>query len=258
MIKTITSRDNKYLRYVRKLGQRKYRDREGKYLIEGENLILEALSGAADIEKIIIRSGTAFEGSQAVLEHADISVSVPGELFYELTDTETSQGILAVVRKPAEPDFVPAGNVIVLDRLQDPGNIGTIIRTAASAGFTSAVSVKGTGDIFSPKTVRAAAGAIFRLPVITAGSDREMMAMMKDAGKCTVVTSVRDGIPHYKADLTGEVAVIIGNEGSGCSEYIMESADLKVNIPMKNDMESLNAAVAAGILMYETIRGQQS
>ena len=90
MIKTITSRDNKYLRYVRKLGQRKYRDREGKYLIEGENLILEALSGAADIEKIIIRSGTAFEGSQAVLEHADISVSVPGELFDELTDTETS------------------------------------------------------------------------------------------------------------------------------------------------------------------------
>ena len=255
MIKTVTSRDNRYLRFVRKLGQRRYRDREGRYLIEGENLVMEALSGAADIERIIVRSGTAFEGSQAVLEHADISVSVPDVVFDELADTETSQGILAVVKKPDQPDSLPAGNVIVLDRLQDPGNIGTIVRTAASAGFTSVIAVKGTGDIYSPKTVRAAAGAIFRLPVITADSDSEMLSMLKDAGKRSVVTSVRDGTPHYLANLSGDVAIIIGNEGSGCSDFVLEAADLKVNIPMKNGMESLNAAVAAGILIYETIRG---
>ena len=278
-MKLITSGDNQIYKAAAQLKQKKYRDEQKKYLIEGPNLIREALQNGGEIETII-RSGD-FRGEDFVIdspgrEESNILMAVmsPG-LFRKLSDTETPQGILAVVKKRiyTEEEFFSAGretaynektsavhnqsapsNIIVLDRLQDPGNIGTILRTADAAGYMGAILLRGTADIYSPKIVRAAAGSLFRLPVLMAGTSGEVIRLLKRHHKNIICTAPGCGRFYYDADLKEDAAVIIGNEGSGVREEFLEQADLSVKIPMEGTIESLNAAVSAGILMYESVR----
>ena len=144
------------------------------------------------------------------------------------------------------------GNILVLDRLQDPGNIGTIIRTAEAAGFKGIVLVKGTCDVYSTKVVRAAAGSVLRMPFINADSADEAAGICRSCGKKLIGTSVRDARPFFEVDMSEGTALIIGNEGNGMSEGFHSLTDENVMIPMDGDIESLNAAVAAGIIMYNT------
>lgn len=254
-MREITSKDNKIVKLCEQLAARKYRDRLGLYLIEGENLLEEAVREGAAVETVLMRKG--YGGLPPGLEEKTFAVEEG--LFRKLARTDTSQGILAIVKKPevsqsALTEKGAAGNFVVLDRLQDPGNIGTIIRTADAAGYGLVAVMKGTADVYAPKVVRAAAGSLFRVPVVFINDYDELVSFVKAAGGKLTATCFDTDRYYYEEDLTENVALIIGNEGNGISTELMERADMKIKIPMAGAIESLNAAVAASILMYETVR----
>ena len=255
-MREISSKDNKIFRLCEQLSHKKYRDKLGLYLIEGENLLEEAVKNGAGIKTVLMCRD--YRGSLFGTE--DKSFCLSDKLFEQLSQTETTQGIMAIVEKPElSPDLFlnrGGGNFIVLDRLQDPGNIGTILRTADAAGYELAIVMKGTADVFSPKAVRAATGSLFRMPVVFMDSVDELMEFTRAAGKKLVATCFDTDRYYYDENLKGNIALIIGNEGSGISRELIECSDLKIKIPMHGNIESLNASVAAGILMYEAVRPQ--
>ena len=261
-MKVITSKDNRIYKHCRALGAKKYRDETGLYLVEGEKLVREACE--MDMTEMIIAEPDCAEKIKSL--DAD-AVFVEKKLFKGLVHTETSQGVIAVVRKNIfdQEAFIDAvgvreggrKNIVVLDRLQDPGNIGTIIRTADAAGYGGVISVKGTGDIYSPKIVRATAGSVMRLPIYFAESATEAVDMLRKHGKKIVGTTLDADLYYYDADLSESIALVIGNEGSGMSEEFKISTDINVKIPMSGSIDSLNAAVAAGILMYQWKRKER-
>lgn len=257
----ITSKNNQVYKLFQKLQTKKYRDREGLYLIEGENLVAEALSEGAAIEKAIVRKD-CLSRLEAMIDKIKGDVFVAGEgLFKAVARTETSQGIVAAVRKAEVfPDDIASkggsGNFVILDRLQDPGNIGTIIRTADAAGYDGIIAMKGTADVFSPKTVRAAAGSLFRIPVVFMETEEELVRFIRAAGKKLTAASPVGSRYYYEEDLSRDIALIVGNEGNGVSQGLMEKAELKIGIPMNGTIESLNASVAAAIIMYEAVRAK--
>lgn len=266
-MKKITSSDNDIYKAFARLYRRKYRDREGLYIIEGINLIEEAVKNGAELKSVFIREDfDADAHGVRAFEAGGIPVySMPRALFDKTSDTQTPQGIAAVSAKPecgVESFFAETDNIIVLDRLQDPGNIGTVIRTADAAGFAGAVIVKGTADLFSPKTVRAAAGSLYRVRLLYADSAADAARLIRDYGRRLICTSPYADRLYYDVDMSQRTAIVIGNEANGvCSEF-SESADVSVRLPMEGSIESLNAAVAASVMMYEAVRqrrcGQQA
>ena len=258
-MREITSKDNKIFRHALSLKTKKYRDRNGEYLIEGPNLLKEALKEEIDVEAVFVRPEMTDEEAGIIEEGPELdrkTFILSNRLFDELKDTETSQGIVTVVRKRQDPypKGKPGGNYVVLDRLQDPGNIGTILRTADAAGYEMAVFMKGTADPYSPKVVRSATGSLFRLPMVFVKDAEELAELVHSAGKRLIATAMDAEKAYYDCDLEKDAAIIIGNEGNGISPELMMRADEKIMIPMAGNTESLNAAVAAGILMYERIR----
>ena len=257
-MREIRSKDNKIWKRCEQLTMRKYRDRSGLYLIEGENLLDEAIRNHVRIETVLVR-----EDCQKALppEAADKAFLLAARLFDKLAQTVTSQGILAVVAKAEvrKEDFIglPGSNFIVLDRLQDPGNIGTILRTADAAGYRLAILMKGTADVYAPKVVRAATGSLFRMPVVSMASTEELVEFTRAAGNKLTATCLDAQRCYYDEDLTHDIALVIGNEGSGVAPALIESSELRIKIPMQGNIESLNAAVAAGVLMYEAMRGKR-
>lgn len=257
-MREIRSKDNKIWKRCEQLTMRKYRDRSGLYLIEGENLLDEAIRNHVRIETVLVR-----EDCQKALppEAADKAFLLDARLFDKLAQTVTSQGILAVVAKAEvrKEDFIglPRSNFIVLDRLQDPGNIGTILRTADAAGYRLAILMKGTADVYAPKVVRAATGSLFRMPVVSMASTEELVEFTRAAGKKLTATCLDAQRCYYDEDLTHDIALVVGNEGSGVAPALIESSELRIKIPMQGNIESLNAAVAAGVLMYEAMRGKR-
>ena len=262
MIKHITSGENSMLKKVSRLLQKKHRDAEAEFVAEGINSVKEAIINGADITFAVVREGfskAGTENAQLLLELEEkvgTIVEVPDKLFDKLASSETPQGILVTIAKKiySKDEFFTEGNFVVLDRLQDPGNIGTIIRTADAAGYKGAIIIKGTADIYSPKVVRAAAGSLFRLPVLFSDSPENATALLRTAGKRIVCTTPHTRNFYYDVDLTQDVAVVIGNEAGGACGFFIENADIAVKIPMQGTIESLNAAIAAGIIMYESVR----
>ncbi|MGI6730754.1 MAG: TrmH family RNA methyltransferase [Anaerovoracaceae bacterium] len=258
-MKTITSVDNQLYKSLFRLKQKKHRDRERKYLIEGPNLITEAIESGEQLDFILCSSHYSFQ------EEAVPIIYLDEKLFLKLSDTESPQGVMAVARKKiySEEEFfsqdkVQKSNIVVLDRLQDPGNIGTILRTAEAAGYKGAMIIKGTADIYAPKIVRAATGTLFRLPTFFVETAEEAIDLLKRYHKKTVCTVLSDSQKYYEVDLKEDTALIIGNEGNGASKEFIINSDIRVKIPMGGSVESLNAAVAAGILMYESFRQRQN
>lgn len=261
-MKQITSSDNRICKVIRQLDSRKHRERLGLYLIEGENLIEEAFKNNADIEFIAVNEERLSYYENLFDGRLTEAYLMPAGLFNRLAQTENSQGIMAAVRIPQLTkkqftDRIAGGNVIVLDRLQDPGNIGTILRTCDAAGCRGAVMIKGTADIYSPKVVRAAAGSVFRIPAYYTAGAREGVKLLKDAGLQLIGTGFDTEDMYYDVDMRRNTAVVIGNEGNGISEEMAALCDRTVKIPMRGNIESLNAAVAAGILIYESIRQER-
>jgi len=254
-MKEINSNTNKNYKLCIQLASKKYRDKYGLYLIEGDNQVAEAIDTGVEIKSVFFREDyKAHPG----FRHPD-SYVLNKKLFDAAAQTENAQGVFAVVKKPeySAQDFFKIcgqGNIIVLDRLQDPGNVGTIIRTAEAAGYKGAILLKGTADIFSPKVVRAAAGSLFRLPVLMQDTPGEAIAVMKAAMKKITCASPESKICYYDIELIENIALIIGNEGNGICDELIVCADIKIRIPMEPLADSLNASVAAGILMFENKR----
>ena len=262
-MKLITSGDNQLYKAVARLKQKKYRDQKGKYIIEGPNLLSEALRNQEKIDFVIKSSACNSADWKQILQNSGEKLDIlelSAELFRNLTDTEMPQGIIAVVSKRVytEHDFFetdrPGSNLIILDRLQDPGNIGTILRTADAAGYMGAVLIKGTGDIYAPKVVRAAAGSLFRIPVLFTDSAQETLSILRRHKRTILCTTPNCDRYYYDVPMNGNIALIIGNEGNGASQELLCNSDINVKIPMNGNVESLNAAVSAGILMYESVR----
>ncbi|MBR5516359.1 MAG: RNA methyltransferase [Firmicutes bacterium] len=257
-MREITSKNNQIFKNFQKLEAKKYRDRFGLYLIEGENLIDEAYKNGAEFTEILIRMGDESRFMKPWMDKEDVYLVSPS-LFGELAQTETSQGIIASVKKPnlSLDEFIKeksSGNFVVLDRLQDPGNIGTIIRTADAAGYELVIAMKGTADIFSPKVVRSATGSLFRVPIAFVENNNELIAFAKKAGKKLAATCLDDSKFYYEEDLKENIALVVGNEGNGIDPDLIAKSDVKIKIPMHGSIESLNAAVAAAIIMYESVR----
>ena len=251
-MKTIASKDNPTIRRCLALHSKKYRDRYGEFLVEGTKLVEEALH-LKRVRRLLVREDRA----QAFAGRLADTIVMPAKLFEKIADTETAQGVAAIVAKGDGP-LMPQDQescLLVLDRLQDPGNIGTIIRTAEAAGYGGVVAIKGTADVYAPKVVRAGAGAILRIPVLYVEDEEEAAQYLAAMGKTIVCTALDAEAAFYEVDLHRGIALVIGNEGHGVSKKMQALSDKRIMIPMQGETESLNAAVAAGILMYQKVIG---
>lgn len=261
---TITSKDNKFIKMVKSLNQKKYREFEEKYFIEGIKIISEAVKQKIKLEDIIIcpevlnkvRSGAEFGES---LERTGYRINyVPEKIFNEICSTETPQGILAVIsQKEYDLDSLALktnGFYIVLDGISDPGNLGTIIRTADAAGADGVFLSDGCTDVFSPKTLRATMGSVFRVNVFENINLEDMLHKMKQNGIKILAASIDAKKLYFEEDFGIGTAVVIGSEAHGIRPVVQDLADSMIRIPMSEQIDSLNASVAAGILIYERFR----
>ena len=257
---TISSADNKLIKQAASLEKKKFRDELGLYLIEGPKPIKEALRQHIRLRFIFIRAGLEPEDLDLPGDlsdrHGPAVYELTGDVFSRLEQTENSQGVIAVAAKPensAEGFFRPGGNYLVLDRIQDPGNAGTLLRTAEAMGFEGVIAIKGTVDLYSPKVVRSAAGSLFRMRTFSCESAEECLKLLSDNGKKVYAAFAGAKQALYDADLKENTAIVIGNEGSGVGPAFAEKA-APLSIPMAGNTESLNAALAGAILMYESLR----
>lgn len=253
-MKIIDSKDNRSYKRAKKLLKRKYRDEYDLYLLEGVKPLRDAMSLGIEIEEIFV-----CEENDIKNNIGDDFVVLGRHLFEALTDTENSQGVISVVKKKKhdlnELEKITVNcenNILVLDRLQDPGNMGTVIRTAEAAGYCAVITIPGCADVYSPKVVRAAAGSLFRVPVINGNNYENIITKIKDCGFSIAAASLDGDVLYREADISRKTALVIGNEGNGIGSELMEAADIKIKIPMMGSIESLNASVAAGILMYQS------
>ena len=256
----ISSKDNEIVKSVKKLKEKKYRDSENAYIVEGIKMVKEAIIEKASIRQIII------------CDDCEKSDNIPKELMYEIakydctyvtskifkyiSEVQTPQGVLAVIEKNnGDLDINYNEDIIVaLDDIQDPGNLGTILRTVDSVGLTQILVSKGTADCYNPKVVRSSMGAIYRVKVIECDDLLETLKQVKRNKFKVLVTSLGDNSKNIYDMKYNKKVLVIGNEANGVEERIMNMADEKVKIPMLGRTESLNAAVATGIVLYEYVR----
>ena len=262
-MQVITSKDNETIKNIKKLKDRKYRNEQGLYIIEGIKMVKEAIEENAEIEKVVICEDCSNSGEieqKMLYEIAKYNcIYVNSKVFNYLTDVVAPQGILAVIKKPAKDTKVDYSEdiILALDGIQDPGNLGTILRTADSANLKQIIVSSKTADAYNPKVVRSTMGAILRIKIIE--SD-DLLKTLKEAKKNrfkVVATSLDTNDSIYDIEYNKKV-IVIGNEANGVSKEVQDLADNKVKIPMLGKTESLNASVAAGIMIYEYVRQKVS
>ena len=252
---TISSTQNEKYKFFKSLKQKKYRTKTGLYTVEGMKSVLDAVSSGAQTEALIVSESFYNEQKELMPHHSEI-YSVSDSIFAPLSDTEAPQGIIAVIKKNLKKEFLPdlSKAYVYCDRLQDPGNLGTIIRTADAAGFGGILLSNDCADLYSPKTVRASMGSFFHIEAYESCS-ADTLTELKSLGFSVVCGVLSDKTIEYTAaDFTKPVILVIGNEANGICGDILKISDCDVKIPISGKAESLNAAVAAGILMYEVNR----
>lgn len=258
-MQVISSKDNEFVKHVKKLKDKKYRDINKEYVIEGIKLIKEAIEENANIKQIVICDNCQNTGVIPKDLMYDIAkyncIYVTENIFKTISDVNTPQGILAIIgRKATEAEIDYAQDIIVaLDDIQDPGNLGTILRTVDSIGLNQILVSKGTADSYNPKVVRSTMGAIFRVKIIECEDLEKTLKEVRKNKYQLVITSLQTENSIYDVDYNKKV-VVIGNEANGVNQKIQDMADVKVKIPMLGKTESLNASVATGIVLYEYVR----
>jgi len=251
----IESKSNPRIRELRKLMDRKERRLKGLFLVEGFRMVQEAFRAGMDVMTVVYDKEeedqlNRYLGSYIPSEGIELIVTNP-DVIRSLSSTGTPQGVVAVV---ADSRKVPEskGLMVYLDRLQDPGNVGTIIRSAHAGGASRVILGKGTADPYSEKAMRSSMGSIFHLPV-TLDGDEELEKLASE-GIPLAVTSLEADRSIYSVDLTGDMILVIGNEGNGVSPELMDRATILLRIPMPGNAESLNASVAASVIIFERVR----
>lgn len=256
-MQVITSKDNETIKDVKKLKEKKYRDQLGKFIIEGTRIIEDAINENVEIEMIIICEECINNIEKKLMyEIAKYKcIYVSESVFNTISDVTNPQGILAVIRKKQNEVAINYSEdiIIVLDGIQDPGNLGTILRTIDSANLKQIVVSKETADCYNPKVVRSTMGGIFRVNIIQSDDLEQTLYNARKHGYEIIVTSLDTDNSIYDINYTKKV-VVIGNEANGVSKNIQDMADKKVKIPMLGKTESLNASVATGIIIYEYVR----
>ncbi len=255
----ITSKDNEFIKHIKKLKEKKYRDLSNEFIVEGIKLVEEAIKEKAYIKQIVICDEcekTSEISKELMYEIAKFEcIYVTKKIFDNITDVNTPQGILAVIEKNLSEQQIDYTQdiIVALDDIQDPGNLGTILRTIDSAKLNQILVSKGTADCFNPKVVRSTMGAIFRVKVIECENLGKTLKEAKRHKFETIVTSLQTNKSVYDIKYQKKI-IVIGNEANGVSNEILTIADEKVKIPMLGKTESLNASVATGIIVYEYVR----
>ena len=245
MEQVITSRKNPLLQQVRKLlTSRKAREEAGLFVADGTKLLAEAVRYYPGLDTVILS-----EGVQAQVPESVRLIRVPEDVMESISPMETPQGALFLCRLPEKKAFVPKPGMLLLDGIQDPGNLGTIMRTADALDIPVAL-LEGCADPFSHKVVRASMGAVFRVQPVQAGWE-QVRQDCRQAGIPIGVTALSDRARDLRQADLGSMAVVIGSEGRGVRQEILDSADAELIIPMNPHCESLNAAVAATIVLWQ-------
>lgn len=262
-MQVITSKDNELIKHIKKLKDKKERDLSNEYMIEGIKLIKEAIQENAKIKQIIICDDC--EKIESIEKDIMYEIAkqnciyVTNKVFNSITEVTNPQGILAIIEKQNKEEQIDTTQEIILalDDIQDPGNLGTILRTADSIGLTQILVSKGTADCYNPKVVRSTMGAIFRVKIIECEDLEKTLKEMKKHKYEITVTSLQTENSIYDINYNKK-AVVIGNEANGVRKEIQDMADKKIKIPMLGKTESLNASVATGIILYEYVRQKLS
>ena len=245
MEQRITARKNPLLQQVRRLlASRKEREKTGLFAADGTKLLTEAVRWWPGLDTVILSDGVEAEIPDGVR-----TVRVPEDVMASISPMEAPQGALFLCRLPEKTAFVPQRGMILLDGLQDPGNLGTILRTADALNVPVAL-LEGCADPYSHKVVRASMGAVFRTSVVQTTWEAAWNAC-KEAGIPIAVTALTDSAKDIRTAKLNEMAVVIGSEGRGVRPQVLAEADQALIIPMNERCESLNAAVAATIAMWQ-------
>ncbi|MCR4956440.1 MAG: RNA methyltransferase [Lachnospiraceae bacterium] len=257
----ITSTENKQIKQIVQLNTKaKARKKTGLFAVEGVKMFLEAPLNR--IEKVYVsESFYQEEEKKELLLNRNVSYEVvEDKIFNTICDTLTPQGILTLVKQKSYTlkDLLPKGErtplILILESLQDPGNLGTMIRTGEGAGISGVLMNKTTVDVTNPKTLRATMGSVYRIPLVISDDLKEDIARLKDMGVHVFAAHLKGEKDFFMEDYKKSCAFLVGNEGNGLSDDIAETADTYVKIPMDGEVESLNAAIAASVMMYECKR----
>lgn len=248
MIERITSRKNPLLQQVRKLTtSRKERENTGLFVADGTKLLAEAVRWWPGLETVILSDGVEADIPKGVRV-----VSVPEDVMESISPMQSPQGALFLCRLPEKKEFTPKQGMLLLDGIQDPGNLGTILRTADALEIPVAL-LEGCADPYSHKVVRASMGAVFRSPVVQTTWQTAKQAFCQN-NIPVAVTALSDRAEDLRNAKIENMAVVIGSEGQGVRKEILDSADAELIIPMNQHCESLNAAIAAAIVMWQMKR----
>jgi TrmH family RNA methyltransferase len=263
----ITSSQNKFIKMAASLKEKKYRDELKLFVVEGVRLVEEAAQSNWQVETCIYIAEAKDERRvQKVLLSLQSQncrmIEVPKALYGKITEVKQPQGIMAIMKKcefslddclaSVEKPFL-----VVLDEVQDPGNVGTIIRTAAAAGCTGVILTKGCADIFAAKVVRASMGSLFHVPLFVEANQEEVITFLNKHSIDILATSLESSAIYFQADFSKPIAVVFGNEGNGVSRQLLEVATGRLHIPLLGNVESLNVAASAAVILYEAVRQRQ-
>ncbi|KAB3529812.1 TrmH family RNA methyltransferase [Alkaliphilus serpentinus] len=262
----ITSEGNPIIKSINGLKLKKNRQRQQQFVVEGVRMLEEAIRNGVNLEMVLYSQGLlkVNGGPQLLTRLSDnfLIYKVDDKLMDKLSDTENPQGILAVasiksidIEKLFNKDNL---FIVTLDRIQDPGNMGTIIRTAEGAGADCVILTKGSVDPYNSKALRASMGAIFHIPVIQWEDDEaELISTLKEKKIKLIASDVDTKTLYLDIDYSNRFAIAIGNEANGISKRILEEADERIKIPIYGKIESFNASIAAAILIYKAVEGKQ-
>ncbi|MEA2022390.1 MAG: RNA methyltransferase [Candidatus Caldatribacteriota bacterium] len=253
--KDITSKNNSIYKLVKTLSQKKVRESNGLFLMEGTRLLEEAISRGVKIKYLVIDE--TIENVPEITQDCQV-LRLPNNLFKKISNTVSPQGIIAVAEQIgiSLADIILNENplVVVLNGIQDPGNLGTIIRTSAAAGATAVLLTKGTVDLYNPKVIRSTMGSLFQVPIINGLDDNEVVEWLSHHSINIMVADLDGEEDYYSANLKKPLALVIGNENKGPNDIWKKAAYRKIKISIPGFAESLNASVAAGIIIYDVIR----
>ena len=252
-METLTSLKNPKVTSWRSLKEKKGRDELNAFLVEGVRMVREAVSSSFTVLSVLLRDG--FNPGFRLPEAVPVFV-LPENVFQSVCDTKTPQGIAAVLERKTKEASGP--RLLAMDCVQDPGNVGTMIRTADAAGFVGVILCPDCADLFSPKVLRSTMGSIFRLGFSFPASLPDCLMQYQKKGY-SVISSQLDGDPFYqRTNIADSFVLVIGNEGNGISDEVKTCATHHLCLPMRGGAESLNAAVAAGIMLFDLTRCEKA
>jgi RNA methyltransferase, TrmH family len=256
-VRVVESKQNTRVKELRQALASPGRDASRLVGIEGPKMLAEALRAGLRVATVFVAQGAERSLYSLALPDDIEILRLPRQLLDSVLATETPQPVAALIEPPdwswAHVLVQNQKEILVLAGIQDPGNLGAILRSAEAFGGSGIVSLPGTVSAWNPKAVRASAGSVFRVPLIAA-SERKCFEQLREAGVRVLATTVRGAQPADKVDMTNSFALLIGNEGNGVSDDLLAKADAKITIPCPGPVESLNAAMAATVLLYEAAR----